>query len=308
MFEPFKMPDFCSRPEGTSKTLKETYVRLRMLDYPDRDIFIYAQGEFNKFKGEMLEQQPQAGEMVYPGERITLVAAVSGLSQIMPDLFTDHIGSSLHDTSNPRHGAKNLFAIFDSMFLKILCRLEWIRDIYAGVYQSSRFVDYLNSIFFIPETRAGKLDYGSQGFLLSRLSRFLGTENALKVFLESVTQLRVDTRILGNLKTSNPDNLSAGIGADSRLGENIFLGDEFESEKPELDICFGLESPEDVKKFLEVTGDQKFLEDVFGAILPYYMKDWKISVEPEREELSFVNGKSFLGVSSALGYGDHERS
>lgn len=307
MFTPFKMPDFSSRPEGQSKSLKDAYVNLRRLGVPDKDIFIYTQGEFNQFKGQILDQQPQVGDMVLPGNKITLTAAVLGISQIMPDLFTDHLSDYLIEDNNPRHGAKKLFAIFDSMFLKMLCRLEWVRDIYAGIHHSSRFIDYLNSLCFIPETVANETDFKSLGYIPSRLSRYLGTEGGLRVFLEAATGLKVNTRILDNQEIAVPADSQAGLGKKSRLGENIFIGDKFESEKPKLSVRFQLDKPEDVLKAITIIENKKFLEDMFRLVLPYYIDRCEIAVEPIGEDINFENGASYLGFGTALNPGERER-
>jgi len=294
--------------EGNSNSLKEAYIKLRRLDYPDKDILIYADGEFNSFKGEILDQQPSAGEMVYQGDRITIVAAVSGICQMIPDLFTDYIGSSLSDVSNPRHNVKNLFAIFDSTFLKMLCRLEWIRDIYAGIYQSRHFVDYLNSVFFAPDSTTDKLDSELTGFILSKLSRFQGTESALQVFLESMTGLKVEIKKANNQRTPVPDSSVVNIGDNCKLGENIFLGEVFEDEKPELNIKFQLNNLEDVQGVIVITRDDQTIKSLLDYILPHYLKKWKITIVPNNEEIGFLSGNSFLGVSTTLNPGYHERS
>jgi hypothetical protein len=307
MFTPFKMPDFCSRPLGSSKSLKEAYICLRRQEFPDRDIFIYPEGEFSRFKGEILEQQPQAGEMVYPDGKITLIAAVSGISHILPDLFTDQKGNFLSDDKNPRHGAKDLFAILDSMFLKMRCRLEWIRDIYAGVYQTPKFIDYLNSIFFVPEQEAGKSSLMSRGFILSRLSRFQGTESALQVFLESATGLKVKADILGNLKMAVPPDSPKGLGGETRLGEDLFLGDNFESEKPELRLSFQLDGPEDVQQAIKVKQNREILDEICRYALPFYLNRFETAVDPDSEGIEFTCGKSYLGFSTAMNPGESER-
>lgn len=307
MFEPFKMPDFCSRPDGSSRTLKDAYVFLRRKEFPDKNIFIFPQGEFSRFKGEILEQQPHAGETVYPDSRVILIAAVSGICHILPDLFTDQMSDFLSGESNPRQGAKNLFAIFDSMFLRMRCRLEWIRDIYAGVYQSSRFIDYLNSIFFVPEREAGKSNLVSLGFMLSRLSRFQGTEGALRVFLESLTGLKVNAEILGNMKRAIPPQSVKGLGSETSLGEDLFLGDRFESEKPELELSFQLEGPEDVQKAIKFTEDREILEDICRYALPFYLARFEITIDPESEGIDFKCGNSYLGFSTAMNPGERER-
>jgi hypothetical protein len=307
MFEPFKMPDFYSRPDGRSKTLKDAYVFLRRRDFPDNNIFIFPQGEFSRFKGEILDQQPDAGEMVYPDTRITLIAAVPGISHILPDLFTDQISASLSDDKSPRQGAKNLFAIFDSMFLKMRCRLEWIRDIYAGIFQSHQFIDYLNSIFFVSNDNSTKSDLFSPGFILSRLSRFKGTAGAIQVLLESMTGLKVDAEILGNRKIAIPADSLKGLGDDIRLGENLILGDRFESEKPELSFRFRLGDAEDVPKAIEFCEDHEIHADVRGKALPFYLGRFKTAVDPDSMGIDFVCGNSYLGFSTAMNTDESER-
>jgi len=307
MFTPFKMPDFCSRPLGSSKTLKEAYIYLRRQEFPDENIFVYPQGEFSRFKGEILDQRPQAGEMVYPESRITIIAAVSGISHILPDLFTDQKSDFLSEDKNPCHGARDLFAILDSMLLKMSCRLEWIRDIYSGVYQSPRFIDYLNSIFFVPESEADKPILNSLGYILSRLSRFQGTEGALRVFMESSTDIKVSTEILGNFEMAIPSRDAVGMAAESRLGEDLLLGDKFESEKPELKLNFQLENREDVQKAIEVSENTEMLEDICRYALPFYINRFQTGVDPDSEGVEFACGSSYLGFSTALNPGERER-
>jgi len=308
MFAPFKMPDFCFRQDGQSKSLKAAYVYLRRVGIPDKDIFIYTQGEFNQYKGQILSQQPQAGDMVFPGNKITLTAAVPGISQIMPDLFTDHLSDYLIEDNNPRQGVKKLFAIFDSMFLKMSCRLEWTRDIYAGVHHSSRFIDYLNSICFIPETGIDEFNINSMGYIPSRLSRFLGTESGLRVFLEAATGLKANTRILDNQEIAVPAASLAGLGKKSRLGENTFIGDKFAGEKPSLKVCFQLDKPEDVLKAIKIIENKKLLGDMLRLVLPYYVESCEIAVEPTGEDISFENGASYLGFGTVLNPDECERS
>lgn len=300
------MPDFCSRPDGSSKTLKDAYIYLRRQNFPDESIFIFPQGEFSRFKGEILEQQPQAGDMVYQDSRITIIAAVSGISHILPDLFTDQKSDFLSDDKNPRYGAKNLFAIFDSMFLKMRCRLEWIRDIYAGIYQSPGFIDYLNSVFFVSDRGAGTPALNSMGFILSRLSRFQGTEAALRVFLESGTGLKASADIMGNLKISIPPDNSKGIGGDTRLGEDLFLGDSFESEKPELELSFRLDGADDIREAIRITEEREVLENISRYALPYYLTRFETTIDPESEGIEFYCGNSNLGFSTVMNPGERE--
>jgi len=302
------MPDFCARPDGSSKSLKDAYVFLRKQEFPDRNLFIFAQGEFSKFKGEILEQQPMAGETIYPETKITLIASVPGISHILPDLFVDQRTDFLSDDKDPRHGAKYLFAIFDSMFLKMLCRLEWIRDIYAGVYRSSRFIDYLNSIFFVSEREADKTDLRSLGFILSQLSRFQGTEGALRVFVESATGLKVSTEISRNQKIPVPSGTPKGIAGETRLGDNSFVGNEFEGEKPELKLNMLLEESEDVRKALKISEDRGILADIYRYVLPFYVKRCETLVDPESEGIEFESGKSYLGFNTSLNPVENERS
>ena len=131
-FAPFQMPDFKTRPDGVSRELKDAYAYLRQQGFPDKDLFIFPQGEFYSFKGDILNQKPESGDIISPGTRITLIAAVPGICELMPDLFTDHREDFFDEEFNHRGGTKRLFSIFDSAMIKMLCRIEWIRDIYSG--------------------------------------------------------------------------------------------------------------------------------------------------------------------------------
>ena len=50
------------------------------------------------------------------------------------------------------------------------------------------------------------------------------------------------------------------------------------------------------------------MASVLDLILPYYASQYEVSIEPADEEIHFVNGNSFLGYSTALGFGESERS
>jgi len=308
MFQPFKMPDLCARPDGKTKSLKEAYIYLRNQGLADKDIFIYAQGEFSSFKGEILDQQPLAGEMVYTDSHIVLHAAVAGICQVLPDLFTDSLSGTLAYDNDPRQGVKSLFAIFDNHFLKMMCRLDWIRDIYAGIYHSSHGADRQNLIFFDTDSLVDEGYADSHSFILSRLSRFQGTQGALKVFLESTTGLIVDISIAENQKTSIPSTSTAKLDQACKLGTNIFLGEDFEGEKPKLKITLKLTKPGDIAKAIAITEDACYFDNVLNFILPYYSDKFEISIKPEAEEMKFLNGNSYLGFSTAIACANNEKS
>jgi hypothetical protein len=300
MFEPFKIPDFSSRPDGLSMSLKQAYIYLRKQDFPDKDIFIYAQGEFDKFKGEIIEQQPQGGDIVYPGNRVTLTAAVAGICEMMPDLFTDHAGRSFADDKNPRLGAKKLFAVFDSAILKMLCRLEWVRDIYAGIDHSSRFIEYINSIFADERLEIDNDSFKSLGFISSRLSQYLGTEGALKAYFDTVIDLKISMEPAANHKVPLPEQHAGSPGAESKLSENIFLGDSFESEKSDVNLGIRFDKQEDIQKTIDLLGDRETLGKLFQAILPFYLEKCDFSIEDDGESAELINGNSNLGFNSRL--------
>lgn len=287
--------------------MKEAYVSLRRREFPDRDIFIFPQGEFSSFKGEILEQEPLAGEMVYPDTKIMIVAAVPGISHVLPDLFTDQKSDFLSDDRSPRHGAKDLFAIFDSMFLKMRCRLDWIRDVYAGVFQSPRFIDYLNSIFFVSGNETDRSGLSALGFILSRLSRFKGTEGSIRVLLESMTGLKVNADVLGNRKIEIPVGLSWGLVENNSLGEDTFLGERFESERSEVNFTFRLDDAEDVPRVIEFCESHEILEDVRRKALPFYLGRFGATVDPDSAGIEFICGNSHLGFSTAMHPGENER-
>jgi hypothetical protein len=128
------------------------------------------------------------------------------------------------------------------------------------------------------------------------------------VFLEAAVGLKVKTRILGNQEISIPGNVPAGLGAKSRLGENIFIGDKFEGDKPKLEVTLQLDEPADVLKAIKIVENKKLLEDIFRIVLPYYVDQYEISVEPSGDEITFVNGNSYLGFSTGLSPDESERS
>jgi hypothetical protein len=299
-FTPFKMPDLADRPEGQSNTLKDSYLCLRMMGFPDRDIFIYPEGEFENFKGEILRQKPEAGEIVYPGDKILIVAAVAGISELMPDLFTDHNDNILEDEFNARQGTRRLFAIFDSIFIKMLCRLEWIRDIYAGIYPSELLIDHLSALFVMPERSMEKIPKEVLGFVLPRLYGYLATEGALRIYLQTIMGLSCGCTPADLQWFPIPEQARCILGRNGQLGEDYYLGDKFKGASPSLNINLAVENLADIKKIIPGGRDNELLAKILQLNLPDQTESYCIEIKPRGEKLKFENGKAYLGYNTVL--------
>jgi hypothetical protein len=299
-FIPFKMPDLADRPDGQSNTLKDSYISLRTMGFPDRDIFIYPEGEFENFKGEILRQKPEAGEMVYPGDKILIVAAVAGISELMPDLFTDHNDNIFDDEFNARQGTRRLFAIFDSIFIKMLCRLEWIRDIYAGIYPSELLIDHLSELLVMPERDMQKVPKEVLGYVLPRLYGYLATEGALKIYLQTIMGLSCACSAADSQWFPIPEQARCSLGKSGHLGEGYYLGDKFKGTSPQLNINLTVENMADIEKIIPGGMEHELLGKIMRLNLPGQTEGYKIDIEPQGEKLKFENGKAYLGYSTVL--------
>ncbi len=300
-FAPFRMPDFKSRPDGVSKSLKDAYVNLRQRGFPDKDIFIFPQGEFSSFKGEILGHRPEPGDVVSPGERITIIAAVPGICELMPDLFTDHRGDFHDEEFNARGGAKRLFAIFDSAIIKLLCRLEWIRDIYAGVEDSKVLTDYFSTLLDLPERKVPQISPEVLGYVLPSLYGYLGTEEAMRVYLSAVMGL--ESRIgTGEAQEFDlPPEYLNSIGLHGRLGSDFFLGARFKGAQPRLEINLMVESLEQIAQIIPRSDGDRLLRKILEFCVPQSEELFEINVNPDRQKIEFESGKSHLGFGTVLG-------
>jgi hypothetical protein len=299
-FSPFRMPDLRSRPEGKSKSLKDAYVALRSNGFPDRDLFIYPQGEFDNFKGEILDQRPDPGDIVSSGHRVILVAAVRGICELMPDLFTDHREDFFQEEFNPRGGAKRLFSVFDSAFLKMLCRLEWIRDIYAGIYSSDEMADYIGVLLRLPERQMSQIPREVLGFVLPRLYRYLGTEEAMRLYIETVMGIKSDAKAAGWQVFPLPGDRRNSLGGKGQLGTDFLLGDNFKSAKPALDIHLLLEDLAAVRSVIPGSEGSRLLRKMLEFTIPNEIERYSVSLHPNPDNVSFESGASFLGYSTVL--------
>jgi hypothetical protein len=299
-FTPFRMPDFKSRPDGSSKSLKDAYISLRRCGFPDRDLFIYPQGEFGNFKGEIIDQRPDPDEIISSGHRITIVAAVPGICELMPDLFTDHREDIFQEEFNPRGGAKRLFSIFDSAFLKMLCRLEWIRDIYAGIYSSDDMVEYFSALLSLPERGQAGIPREVLGFVLPRLYRYLGTEEALSLYIDIVMGIRNHAFAHGWQVFPLPEQERNALGEKGKLGASLFLGNNFKAAKPMIDIRLLLEDLAEVGEIIPGSDGFKLLRRIIEFAIPCEIEQYKLSICPGPDSIGFQNGASYLGYSTLL--------
>jgi hypothetical protein len=300
LFKSFPMPDFKSRPEGESKSLKEAYINLRRQGFPDRDIFVYPIGETNRFKGEIQAQYPYPDDMVTQGDRIILVVNFPAICNLMPDLFTDQKDDFFTEEFNDRIGARRLFGVFDSAFLKMLCRLEWIRDIYAGLYYSEDFVEYISSLLAYPDNVKKEFGFDIIGFVLPKLYRYLGTEAAIKVYLKSVLGLECEVTFTDYQKSDIPENYYSRIAGKSRLGENLYLGREFKVASPVLNITLKISDADSLEHIVPGGKHYKLLKGIIEFCLPHNTEKYSVTIDPVSDNILFVNGDSYLGYGTVL--------
>ncbi len=299
-FNPFTMPDFRSRPDGRSKSLKDCYVNLRTLGFPDRNLFIFPEGEFTNFKGEIIDQRPEPGELVIPGNRIVIVAAVKGICELLPDLFTDHHESFFDEEISPRGATERLFAVFDSAFIKMICRLEWARDIYAGISSSDRITEYWGTLLDLPERKMKQIAPQIVGFVLPALYGYLGTESALGAYISAVTGIESRAIRSGIQRFPIPEELKNRLGLKAILGNELFLGEEFKGVTPETDLELDLTDLATVENIIPKGRQHSLLKEMLALAMPSAAEIAKIKSRPDSEEICFEGGKSYLGYSTVL--------
>lgn len=304
-FKPFTMPDFKSRPDDKSKSINDAYIYLRNKGVPDKNIFIYPLGEFNKFKGDIMDQNPEPGEIISSENNVVLAVNRMSICDLMPDLFTDHrqrsnIDDLFAENFSSQTGARMLFSIFDSACLKMLCRLEWIRDIYAGLYLSDNFIDYFSSFLSLPERENDQINPEIIGFVLPKLYQFMGTEGALKVYMESVLGLKCSVSF-NNLQTSNlPENLPGRLMSNCILGKKMYLGKTYKSPNPLLTITFRVKDMKKMREIIPGGKKHKLFITIIELCLPGYSEEYKMHIQPDSDEILFIPGETYLGYSAKL--------
>lgn len=300
-FTSFQMPDFKSRPDGISKSLKDAYSYLRGKGFPDKDIFIFPQGRFTEFKGEILDQRPEPGEMVGDGTRITIIAAVPGICEIMPDLFTDHRDDFFDEEFNNRGGAKRLFAIFDSAIIKMLCKLEWIRDIYGGINQSEAVIQYFAELLNLPERNIKQIAPDILGYVLPSLYGNLGTEGALRIYLETVMGLESQVRVGGYEEYELPPAFVSKLGERGRIGNDFYLGQTFKGASAKLIIDLLLSNPDLIRDVIPNSKGDFLLRKILEFNVPQTAEAFRLNMVPDPATIRFKSGSSHLGYGTVLG-------
>jgi len=304
-FTPFAMPDFKSRPEAKSKSLKDAYIYLRKNGVPDKDIFVYPLGEFSRFKGDIMNQYPDPGEIVSSESNIILAVNRMSICDLMPDLFTDNrqrssIDDFFAENFSSQTGARMLFSIFDSACLKMLCRLEWIRDIYAGLYLSENFINYFSSFLSLPEKENDHINPEIIGFVLPKLYQFMGTESALKVYIESVLGLKCSVSF-NNLQTKDlPENLPSRLMSNCILGKKMYLGKQYKNPNPILSITLKVKDMKQIKEIIPGGKKHQLLITIIKLCLPGYAEEYKVHIQPDSDEILFIPGEAYLGYSAKL--------
>ncbi|MEE9443253.1 MAG: type VI secretion system baseplate subunit TssG [candidate division Zixibacteria bacterium] len=263
-----KMPDFCHRHHPFHYTTALNLLTRMGIDI-DR-INLLAVGEYENYKGEVLNQSPSPESDLRKDASITLEIGFLSAVDFMPYQFFYGLEGRFA-RGNWEQGSRHFMAPFDGAVIRFESKTRYHALKYNfGIVEREYLEKYLALFDFDVKKETGS-DSGHSlwAALLPIFNEWAGNAVSVEKILQAV--LGYKFKIIENLPREYeiPNDLRYYLGSmTGRLGRELILGKSF----TECDSCYGVRvggiKRDEIKDFLPGKSKRKKLETLLGLCMP----------------------------------------
>lgn len=295
-----KMPDFCSRRYPFHYVTALNILMKMGVDLSSVDLL--AVSEFENYKGEVHYQEPEPGEPIGPGTRITLHVGCLSAADHVPYQFFYGVEGGRDRTGDWEDRAREVMAPFDSAVIRFKARAEYEAHKYnLGLLDRDYLTAYLDLFDFAPDH-----DYPDLSELLfwaavlPAFHDWSGNAEAVSAIMRNLIGYPVEIIENTSARFEIPERMQSRLGAESgRLGESLLLGDGFEECDSSCRVVIREVDRADIVNFLPGGSKRKKLDWLLQICLPGNLE---ADISVEAEEVPAVLGEEarqgYLGYST----------
>jgi len=191
--------------------------------------------------------------------------------------------------------ARNFFLPFEQAVYTSRIAIESIEQKY-----SNRFPDFFLKIWGLDKFQSVLTE--EQTFLLCHLIpeayRTVGNWQLTSLIFESILNKPIDLKFVAPKRLSIPSNKKAG--GEINLGEDVFLGGDFQDEFPLLSIVVKGVTSKELNDFLPNGPKRIILEEVLCAYFISIDVPYDIELEVTQDSLDFILGEAVTGYNMMI--------
>ena len=265
-----------------------------------KNMRLFASGTFENYRGEVVKQEPKPKTEITPSTQVTLWLGFPSIFDSLPYQLFFGAKEWHRDTVNLEQRARKFLACFDSSFIQILSRLEYVLLVYNLVFLEKDFCQHFLEAFGFPISEWEEEEILLWMTFLPTFHLWAGTREETEKILSTFLQARFN--IEENIKGENqlPPELKSRPGEKSNhLGQNWLLGSGLSECDSTYRVNIGPISVDQIKEFLPDQGKRKKLERILALSTPGQLQ-YKVSLKLRQQDKKFSVGKD--SKNSLLGY------
>ncbi|UCG61912.1 MAG: type VI secretion system baseplate subunit TssG [Candidatus Zixiibacteriota bacterium] len=297
------MPDLTNRRAPFHfATALNTLVKMGVeLDRVD----ILAVGEYSNYKGEILSQEPAAGEALGPTTRVTLNVGFPSAVDSMPYQFFYGLHGITPSTGAWEDAARNLMAPFDAAVIRHYA-LAKLRDLQSnlGLAEIADLRRFLELFDFSLEDHASDVrEAVVWASVFPAFSDWSGNPTLVCRVLRAL--FGYEFRIRENTPSRHeiPKSCRATLaGASDRLGKGLVLGKSFTDYDSGYEVIISGVSVEDVPELLPGGKKRTKIEKALSIFMPNNLEH-RIRVKTRKSKVAIgrKEQRNYLGYTSYIG-------
>jgi len=268
-FTVHKMPDFCSRRYPFHFVTALNILMKMGVDLAR--VNLLAVSEFENYKGEIHDQEPQPGEPVTPDTPISLHVGCLSAVDHLPYQFFYGVQGSRDSSGEWEDRARETMAPFDSAVIRYRAMADYeAHKFNLGVLDRDYLLNYLDLFGFDPGKNAPDLsDLLFWSAALPAFHRWAGNAETVAAVLQGLVGYPVEIVESLSQTFDIPEEMQSRLGTESSgLGQTMLLGDSFTECDSGYRVTISQVAREDIVNFLPGGYQRRKLEWLLDICMP----------------------------------------
>lgn len=294
------MPDFCNRRAPFHFTT--ALMALMKLGVDIDRVNVLAVGEYENYRGEVREQEPDPGTSISERTRITLKVGYWSAVDTMPYQFFYGLGNSGERTAEWEDRARNLTAPFDAAVIRHAAVSAYQQLKYSMGFGDMEHIGRFLGLFAfdLKKDAASTNEAMIWTALFPTFHAWAGNPRFVERILRILFgyEFEIAENVVG--KYEIPKDLRYQLGSTrDRLGQGTIMGRSFVEQDSRYTVTIKGVEPSNVRGFLSGQKNRKKLEQILALCMPGDL-EYSVQVRPKgrRLELGKKDGSSYLGYNT----------